>query len=338
MHYVNYVTRLGRAVLRAAPTMTAMAAAATLAACAVGPADDPSAEETGREDQALGDTYTQTRYPIVLCHGMAGFTSLFGVVDYFYGIDTALASGGASVFVTHVPAFNTNEARGEELLSEVEDIVARTGAAKVNLIGHSQGGLDVRYVAAMRPDLVASVTTVGSPHQGATLADWLNARLTPGGFDQSVLAFFAGSLGTVLGLVSGYTDPQDAIGALASLSTAGAVAYNAKFPAGLPSTPCGSGPASANGIQLYSWGGDAQLTNVFDVSDPALGLTSLVYTGGNDGLVGTCSAHLGTVLRDDYDMNHLDEVNQLLGLTALFSTSPTSVFRSHANRLKNAGL
>src|SRR5262245_57907583 len=126
MHYVNHVTRLGSAVLRGAG---AMVAAAALAGCAMAPAE--TGEEAGRQSEALGDTYTQTKYPIVLCHGMAGFTSLFGVVDYFYGIQAALQGGGAQVFVTHVPAFNTTEARGEELLAEVEDIVARTGAGKV---------------------------------------------------------------------------------------------------------------------------------------------------------------------------------------------------------------
>jgi triacylglycerol lipase len=326
---------LGEAVVRGTG---AAAAVAALSGCALGPADSAEQDDVATRSDALGGGYTQTLYPIVLCHGLAGFDSLFGVVDYFYGIDTALAEGGAQVFVTHVPAFNTTEARGEELLGEVEDIVARTGAGKVNLIGHSQGGLDVRYVAAMRPDLVASVTTVGSPHQGAALADFLLNNLSSGGFAETVLALFANSLGTVLGLISGHTDPQDAIGALGSLSSQGAAAYNAQFPAGLPTTPCGSGPAEANGISFYSWAGDAQLTNVLDVSDAPLELSSFVYTGSNDGLVGTCSAHFGTVLRDDYDMNHLDEVNQLLGLTAIFSTSPVSVFRSHANRLQNAGL
>jgi triacylglycerol lipase len=54
--------------------------------------------------------------------------------------------------------------------------------------------------------------------------------------------------------------------------------------------------------------------------------------------VGRCSSHFGKVVRDDFSMNHLDEVNQLFGLTSIFETSPVSVFRSHANRLKNAGL
>jgi triacylglycerol lipase len=312
--------------------------AAALAACAPGEPSDVEGEEADTQNAALTDSYTATQYPIVLCHGMAGFDSLFGVVDYFYGIESALKSGGAKVFVTHVPSFNSTEARGEALLAQIEDLAARTGAQKLNLIGHSHGGLDVRYVAAMRPDLIASVTTVGSPHQGADLADYLRAHLSQGGFTEGVLSLFANSLGTILGLLSGHTSSQDAIAGLDALTSKGMDAFNAKFPAGLPTTTCGDGPASANGIRYYSWSGHSQLTNVLDVSDAPLKLSSVVYSGKNDGLVGTCSAHFGTVIRDDYTMNHLDEVNQVLGLTALFSTNPTSVFRSHANRLKNAGL
>jgi triacylglycerol lipase len=37
-------------------------------------------------------------------------------------------------------------------------------------------------------------------------------------------------------------------------------------------------------------------------------------------------------------MNHLDEVNQILGLVSIFESNPKTVFRAHANRLKNAGL
>jgi triacylglycerol lipase len=35
----------------------------------------------------------------------------------------------------------------------------------------------------------------------------------------------------------------------------------------------------------------------------------VVYPEANDGLVGKCSSHLGTVIRDNYFHNHLDEVN-----------------------------
>jgi triacylglycerol lipase len=284
------------------------------------------------------DTYTQTKYPIVLAHGMAGFDSLFGVLDYFYGIESELKSGGARVYITHVPQFNTSEARGEALLKQVQDILARSGAKKVNLIGHSHGGLDVRYVAAVRPDLVASVTTVGSPHKGADLADYLRGNIKNGSFTESVLGYFASNLGLVLGLLSGHTQPQDAIGALGALTKAGGAAFTAKFPAGIPTSSCGAGAATgAQGMRFYSWSGNDPFTNLLDASDYALKLSSFFYSESNDGLVGRCSSHFGTVLRDNYDMNHLDEVNQVLGLTAFF-TDPKSVFRSQANRLKGAGL
>jgi len=83
--------------------------------------------------------YTQTKYPIVLVHGLFGFDKL-GPVEYFYGIPAALRSGGAQVYVTTVSAANSTEVRGEQLLSQVRQILAATGAAKVNLIGHSHGG------------------------------------------------------------------------------------------------------------------------------------------------------------------------------------------------------
>jgi triacylglycerol lipase len=282
--------------------------------------------------------YTKTKYPIVLAHGMAGFDELFGVYEYWYGIPEALSLGGANVFVTTVSQFDSTEVRGEQLLAQVQQIIAITGKSKVNLIGHSHGGLDVRYVAAVRPDLVASVTTVGSPHKGAALADYLRANVQSGSFSESVLAFFANSLGTVLSLLTGHSNPQDAIAGLDALTTAGTAAFNATYPAGVPTTACGNGASSVNGVRYFSWSGTGVLTNALDVSDAGLGLSSLVYPEANDGLVGHCSSHLGTVIRDNYFHNHLDEVNQVLGLVSIFETSPPTVFRTHANRLKNAGL
>ncbi|MEM1182429.1 MAG: triacylglycerol lipase [Acidobacteriota bacterium] len=296
--------------------------AALLGALAAGPA------EAG---------YTETENPIVLAHGMAGFDALFGVVDYFNGIVGALRSGGAEVYVTEVSAFNSTEQRGQQLLEQVEEIVAITGRP-VNLIGHSHGGLDVRYVAAVRPDLVASVTSVGSPHKGAELATFLRDNLTSGGFSEDVISFFADSLGVILGLLSGTTNPQDSVAGLESLSAAGAAAYNAAYPQGIPTSACGEGAAVVNGVRYYSWSGTRPLTNLLDISDPALGLASLFYSEPNDGLVGRCSSHLGDVIRDNYRMNHLDEVNQVFGLVYWFEANPKSVFRAHANRLKNAGL
>ena len=37
-------------------------------------------------------------------------------------------------------------------------------------------------------------------------------------------------------------------------------------------------------------------------------------------------------------MNHLDEINQFVGIVNLFETSPVTVFRQQANRLQGLGL
>jgi triacylglycerol lipase len=284
-------------------------------------------------------TYTQTRFPIVLVHGLLGFDSVLGVYDYWYGIGDDLRAGGARVYTASVSASNFTEVRGEQLIRDLDRLRAIHGHARFNLIGHSHGGPTIRYVASVRPDLVASVTLIASPNTGSPVADAVGVVLPPGSPLRPLVAGFINALSTFLGLLSGNTDPQNSLGALASLSSSGAAAFNARHPQGRPTTSCGSGPGIVNGIRYYSWTGSSVLTNVFDVSDPVLGAGALFFGWEqNDGLVGRCSARWGTVLRDDYGWNHGDEVNQFLGLRGLFASSPVAVTRAHANRLKNLGL
>jgi|TARA_R100000963_G_scaffold8078_1_gene5345 triacylglycerol lipase len=282
--------------------------------------------------------YTQTRYPIVLAHGMLGFDSILGI-DYWYGIPQALRRDGAQVYVTEVSQLNTSELRGEELLQQVEEIVAISGKPKVNLVGHSHGGPTVRYVAAVRPDLVASVTSVGAPHKGSDVADLIR-QIPEGSGGEAILAGIINGMGALIHFLSGSTstEPQDSLGTLESLNSEGAARFNAKYPQGVPTSACGEGAYKVNGVRYYSWSGTSPLTNPLDVSDAMMGAGSLAFDEPNDGLVGRCSSHLGMVIRDNYRMNHLDEVNQVFGLTSLFETDPVTVYRQHANRLKNAGL
>lgn len=284
-------------------------------------------------------TYTKTQHPIVLVHGLLGFDQLFGVYDYFYRIPGELADDGATVYVVNVSSSNFSEVRGEQLIDELDTLVALHGHSRFNLIGHSHGGPTIRYVASVRPDLVASITSVGSPHTGSDVADGLRQAVPPGSALESIIAGFVDGLSVLLEFLSGDDDPQNALGALASLSSEGAAIFNAAYPEGMPASPCGQGASVVNGIRYYSMGGTGVVTNILDVSDAFLGASSLFFGfEDNDGLVGRCSSHLGTVLRDDYYWNHLDEVNQILALRSWFAPNPVSVYRSHANRLKNAGL
>ncbi|MBU2954611.1 lipase family alpha/beta hydrolase [Marinobacter sp. F3R08] len=275
--------------------------------------------------------YTDTRYPVVLVHGMFGFDAIAGV-DYWYGVAENLRKYGADVYTTQVPALDSTIARGEALLPQVQAIAAVHG--KVNLIGHSHGGPTARYIARVRPDLVASVTSVGSPHKGSPVAD-----LIYGSPAESLAANLGNALGSLIDLLSGGGYNQDLSSSLESLTTQGSAEFNSFAPDGVPTTSCGEGAYSANGVRFYSWGGTGVLTNVLDPSDALLGTTSLAFGfSQNDGLVGRCSSRFGKVIRDNYFMNHLDEVNQALGLHSLFETDPKAVFKQHANRLKNAGL
>ncbi|WP_246479600.1 esterase/lipase family protein [Niveibacterium microcysteis] len=284
------------------------------------------------------DTYTQTRYPIVLVHGMMGFDSI-GAINYWYGIPENLRAGGATVFVASISALNSNEARGEQLLQYLETLRAKYGYERFNLIGHSHGGATSRYVAGVAPGIVASVTTVGAPHDGSKVADLIKAGTSVTGTTDLVAALVNG-FGQLIGLLSGNGSPQDALGSLASLNTAGARDFNRRFPAGAPTSYCGNGAElAANGVRYYSVGGTSVATNVLDVLDPMLVASSLVFGfEANDGLVSRCSSHWGRVLRDDYGWNHIDEMNHVFGLRGLFSTNPVSFYRAQANRLRNLGL
>ena len=290
-------------------------------------------------DWLFKDTYTETRYPIVLNHGMFGLDTIAGY-SYWYRIPEELRRSGAEVYVSQVAAVNNTEERGEQLARQVEAILAATGADKVNLIGHSHGGPTVRYVASVYPDYVASATSIAGPNTGARIFDLkleieevlpLYGKVT----DNAINAF-----ATLIDLISTGGYEQDFATGGYSVSTPGMREFNIHHPAGLPQTACGHGPELAdNGVRYYSWSGANPLTNVLDLSDGILAITALLYPGEkNDGLVSSCSSHLGMVIRDDYHMNHFDEINQFAGLVSPFETNPTTVFRQHANRLKNRGL
>ncbi len=290
-------------------------------------------------------TYTKTENPIILVPGIFAFDSI-SVVDYWYQIPSSLESRGAEVHVAKINAFDSSAMRGETLIAQMEEIIASSGGdvTKFNIMGHSQGGMTARYVMSVRPDLVASVTTMSTPHTGSPIADLVTDVAPPGSVQGVLFEVFANAVGNLVNLMSdNKKDESDIYAMLGEFNEAGAAEFNASFPIGLPTSDCGTGPAEVtvdgNPIKLYSWGGAGHLTGGLDISDPLFAITGLAFEGApNDGITGVCANHFGTVLRDDYFMNHIDINNQVLGLVSLFETNPKTVFKNHANRLKNAGL
>ncbi|VXC37683.1 Triacylglycerol lipase [Pseudomonas sp. 8AS] len=293
---------------------------------------------------ASAGTQAQTKHPIVLVPGIFAFDTIAGI-DYWYKIPSALQSEGATVHVPKINAFDSSAKRGEALIAQLEQIRAASGGSvkKFNLIGHSQGGITSRYVMNVRPDLVASVTTLHTPHKGSPLADVVTGIAPSGTLQGVAFDVFANAVGDLVNLLSNNRKSQSDIRAmLAEFNKTGAAANNASFPTGIPTTSCGEGPETAsiggNSVRMYSWSGTAPLTNVLDISDPLFAITSLAFSESNDGVTGRCSSHFGKVLKDNYTMNHLDPTNQVLGLVSLFETNPKTLYQNQANRLKNLGL
>lgn len=290
-------------------------------------------------------TSAKTQYPIVFGHGAFGFDSIIGI-EYFHGILPDLARNGADAWATKMSTLNSNEVRGEQMLQQVEEILAVTGKAKVNLIGHSHGGQAARYVAGIIPNQVASVTTIGSGSRGAKIADLLEGVLLGGVLEGPARLIFDKLVGPAITFAQGAQNslfPIDSKAGLQSLATKESLAFNKRFPNGVPTTECGEGAYQVNGTKFYSFGGQGTgIPNLLDPSEASMLLLKPLANdaGGSDGVAGRCSSRFGKVINDTYKWNHLDEVNQIFGIVGLglFTADPVQVYRQHAQLLKAQGL
>ncbi|UZJ58263.1 triacylglycerol lipase [Pseudomonas sp. KU26590] len=287
-----------------------------------------------------------TKYPILLVHGLFGFDRI-GAVEMFHAVPEALERAGCRVHVPALSGVHDNETRGKQLIDQIERFLRRTGYLKVNLIGHSQGALTSRYAAAMRPDIVASVTSVSGPNHGSEVADRVRRALTPGQMPEAVASRLTAGFAHFLALLSGNSVlPQDPIQALDALTTEGVAAFNRTYSQGLPSTWGGEGAERVNGVHYYSWSGciDGSLLsegrNALDPLHLALRSYARLFekeAASNDGLVGRFSSHLGKVIRSDYPMDHVDSINQSAGLVRK-QVDPVELYVDHAALLFSKGL
>jgi triacylglycerol lipase len=291
-----------------------------------------------------------TKYPIVLVHGLFGFDKLFGVAPYFNQIPECLRAGGATVYTPAISAGNSTEVRGEQLLAHVREVLKETGKEKVHLIGHSHGGPTSRYVAGVAPELVASVTTVGGVNHGSHVADLMLKILPDGNGAQTVVGGLFDAINYLTAFLSGKSVlelPQDTVAATRSLSKAGSETFNAKFPGGLTApgkslaTPLGSVEKDGTSYPMlfFSWTGNAPFGDLG--IGPAvmrdMNLAVFLPQGVNsDGLVSVDSAHFGYFL-GAYNHDHISEVNMWLNIPTALVTGrahPVTLFAEHAYRLK----
>lgn len=259
------------------------------------------AEERG--DQPPVELVEEARQrPVLLVHGFSGFTNFGPIGRYFAGVKAQYEAEGVPVYVPWLPPYAASEVRAAYLAQTIEQALAETGADKVHLIAHSQGGLDARYVISERglgyASRVASLVTISTPHQGTPLADFflpfpdfsLNLVFVP----------FAWLMGAPAGIEPPAVHPK---GSLWSMSTEGTRRFNEEHP----------DPPGVRVFSVAALSGDRRATpcrqglwalNGWDAPSLFLAPTWVVLTKDpdparrepNDGVVPVRSAIRGTFL------------------------------------------
>ena len=179
-----------------------------------------------------------TKYPILLHHGFnASRTNGWA----FYGVVDALARDGQEASTTEVEPFHGVPVRAATLAKQVDaaiDAHCRNSPqkdvcksqTKINLVAHSMGGLDARWLVSQLGygDRIATITTISSPHGGTAIADTALGLLSSDRVNDAVsaLAGYFGKTFTADDLAAN----TDLRAALESLSEANVAAFDAQTP------------------------------------------------------------------------------------------------------------
>lgn len=227
----------------------------------------------------------KTKYPILLVHGVALNDSLLGV-NYFGRIPKHLKSKcQVDVYQGGQDAFSVSEVNADQLKEKLLYLTDKLGYKKVNIIAHSKGGIDIRFMfyqdkgklvnGRTLNDRVASFTTLATPHRGSALADYLLARLGK----VSLKLIYMGL--NVLGFAQGDSDESDAAKSMSALAHSVMGDWNVKL---------GDLDSGVQGVYCQSWA--ANISGY--IMDPSLWTTSkMIASDGykvNDGAVEEASA------------------------------------------------
>lgn len=215
-------------------------------------------------------TDCRTRYPLLLLHGLNCRDD--SPIYYFGRVPAVLAEHGAVVYLGGQDAWGTISGNAHWLKDRIQTILAQEKCGKLNIIAHSKGGLEARYLISQlgMADAVATLTTIATPHYGSRTAQhWLE-------HPQLMAALSAGL--EVFWRRLGDQDPQ-VLTVLHELTPAAMARFNAHTP-------------DAPNVYYQSWG----LALGRRYHDPAMALTRrliLPHDGENDGLVAPQAARWG---------------------------------------------
>jgi len=124
------------------------------------------------ELEQLGDL--SLKYPVVFAHGFSIEDRKFAF-NPWGRIPNTLKEHGVDVYYGITDAWGLIETNAGLLKATIDKILKDTGKEKVNIIAHSKGGLDARYMIWKYDygNKVASLTTISTPHHGSVVADYM---------------------------------------------------------------------------------------------------------------------------------------------------------------------
>lgn len=116
----------------------------------------------------------RTKYPIILAHGL-GVTDTGGLYVPWGRIPDTLRRRGAVLYFGGQDAWGSIETGAAQLAQTVRRAMRETGCDRVNLIAHSKGGLEARYLISSmgRGRHVASLSMLSTPNRGSRVAELL---------------------------------------------------------------------------------------------------------------------------------------------------------------------
>jgi len=263
----------------------------------------------------------KTKYPLFLVHGV--FFRDYKYYQYWGRIPKELTQNGAVIYYGNHQSARSVKDSAKELYERIKEIVKETGCEKVNIIAHSKGGLDSKYLLTY-PDIekyVASITTVNTPHHGCIFTDYIFSKMS-----KKMLEGIARKYNSVL-LKMGDKNP-DFIAATRDLTTDACKELNKEIQLN-PNIFCQSIGSKLNKV----------ITGAFPLN--YTGLFVKQFDGNNDGLVGETSFPWGnkyTFLdsKDKRGISHGDVID--LTRENLTNFDVREFYVGVVKELKNIGL
>ena len=115
-----------------------------------------------------------TRYPIILAHGL-GVTDQGGLYTPWGRVPDLLRARGAVVYLGGQDAWGSIETGAAQLARTVRRVLREQGCRRVNIIAHSKGGLEARYLISNMGygRYIASLSMLSTPNRGSRVAELL---------------------------------------------------------------------------------------------------------------------------------------------------------------------